>query len=90
VLMATLQPTHRISPASPYVVLGQFARQGRRILLVVNVGREAYQGHLTADAATTWQLMDPASGTIQPVTADGAGNIRLSLAPRQAILLVRG
>ena len=90
VLITALHPAHRISPASPYVALGQFARQGRRILLVVNVGREAYQGHLTADAATTWQLMDPATGTIQPVTADDTGNIRLSLAPRQAILLVRG
>lgn len=90
VLMTALQPAHRISPPSERIAIGRFLRDGRCILLVVNVGREAYQGHLTADAATTWHLMDPANGAIQPITADAAGNIRLSLAPRQAILLIRG
>ena len=79
----------RISPASERVVLGQFLRDGRRILLLANVSREPYSGHVvTGGVSGTWQAMDPATGKIQPSEPDRAGRLRLELAARQAVLLV--
>jgi hypothetical protein len=87
-LMAGIRPPNRIAPPSDRIALGQFARDGRAILLVVNVGQEAYQGQLTSDAVKAWRRMDPATGAIKPVAANEAGQIRLDLAARQAVLLV--
>ncbi len=79
----------RILPASEHVVLGQFLRDGRRILLLANVSREPYHGHLTTGGGSgTWQAMDPATGKIQPAESDEAGRVRLEIAARRAILLV--
>lgn len=86
-LIEILKPPSRISPASERVVMGRFLRDGRRILLLANVSREPYRGKLTTGAPGPWQLMDPATGKIQPAEADQLGRIRLELAPRRAILL---
>jgi hypothetical protein len=88
-LIDLLKPPYSISPASGQIVLGQFLRDGRRILLLVNVSREPYHGLLAIDAPGTWQVMDPATGKVQPAETDGEGRVRLGLAARQAILLVQ-
>jgi hypothetical protein len=89
-LFESLAPACRILPASGQIVLGQFLRDGRRILLLVNVSREPYRGLLAVDAPGTWQVMDPATGKVQPAETDEAGRVRLGLlAARQAILLVQ-
>jgi hypothetical protein len=88
-LVAALRPAYGLSPPSDRIVLGRFSRDGREILLVVNVAADAYEGHLVAGGQTTWQCMDPASGTIQPAQHGEAGRIRLELAARQAILLAQ-
>jgi hypothetical protein len=84
-----LEPPCRISPASEHVVLGQFLRDGRRILLLANVSREPYRGQLATGASGAWQVMEPATGKIGPAEADRHGRIRLELAARQAVLLVQ-
>jgi len=89
-LLRALQPACRISPPTERITLGRFVRDGRRILLVVNVGPEAYDGRLSVPTPGDWQRMDPASGTIQPVEADATGQIQLELGARQAVLLVQG
>jgi hypothetical protein len=86
-LQDAVEPAHHFSPASDRITLGQFARDGHQILLVVNVAKEAYNGQLTADTAKPWLQMDPATGEVRPATIE-SGKIRLSLAPRQAVLLV--
>lgn len=88
-LIKHLQPPERITPACPAIALGRFSRDGRPILLAVNVGRTAYEGELTVGTPGAWQVLDPASGAIQPAQSNGAGRLRLSLAPRQAVLLVQ-
>ncbi len=88
-LVDAVKPAYRFSPASDRITLGQFVRDGRRILLVVNVSQEAYTGQLTADTSRPWQQLDPATGEIRLAQAE-AGKLRLSLAPRQAVLLVEG
>jgi hypothetical protein len=83
-----LQPAYRILPASERIVLGRFLRDGRPVLLVVNVGREAYRGTLTTRSAGSWLRMDPATGTMERATTDPSGRVELELAARQTILLM--
>jgi len=88
-LIERLDPPYRISPASEHVALGHFLREGRRILLLANVSRGPYRGRLETGGSGPWQMMDPATGKIRPAAADPAGRLRVELAGRQAILLVR-
>ncbi|MBN1588241.1 MAG: hypothetical protein JW888_01865, partial [Pirellulales bacterium] len=87
-LVSELHPTCRISPDSEEIVLGRFVRDGRPILLLVNVGTDRYVGHLTTGQEGTWQLMDPASGTIRPVATDAKARIPLDFSARQSVLVV--
>jgi len=86
-LWDTLKAAHRLQPASDHVILGRFVREGRLVLVAVNVGRAAYAGRITVAAATTWQAMDPATGAVAAAPADGDA-VQLKLAPRQAVILV--
>jgi hypothetical protein len=87
-LLAALEPSYRISPASDEIVLGQFTRDGRRILLLVNVGQREYQGQLTV-GQDSWQAADPATGAVTTLEVDGTGQTPLRLNARQAVLLVQ-
>ncbi|MGA2032757.1 MAG: hypothetical protein ABSG68_10900 [Thermoguttaceae bacterium] len=88
-LTEKLQPQFRIFPPSSAITLGRFARDGRSILLAVNVGTTAYEGELLADHSDTWQVLDPAHGAIRVAKVNGPGRLRLRLDARQAIVLVR-
>lgn len=87
-LVEQLKPEYQISPASPSIALGRFQRNGRSILVVVNVGRKAYEGTLVTRESGTWQVLDPAGGAVRPAEVQTPGRIRLSLAARQTLLLV--
>lgn len=87
-LIEALDPDCRIKPASQSVALGKFVRQGREIVLVVNVGREPYEGQLTVRKPGGWLRLDPASGAISTAQMPSPDQVRLALAPRQALLLV--
>jgi len=88
-LLEQLQPDFRIAPASERIALGQFIRDGRRILLVVNVGRQDYDGHLTGQTSGSWHTMNPSTGSIGRCEKDEAGRIPSTLGGRQAVLLVQ-
>jgi len=88
-LAEALKPAYRLSPASERIALGQFSRDGRSVLLLVNVGREPYNGHLAANEAGAWQALDPATGAIQPAARDAEGRIPLALDGRRALILVQ-
>jgi hypothetical protein len=89
-LVAAIRPVWRISPASERIVLGSFVRDGRPILLVANVGKAAYQGRLSVAPHGNWQILDPADGSIRPADHADADHLKLTLGPRQALLLVQG
>ena len=74
-----LDPPHCIEPASDRIVLGRFRRDGRKILVVLNAGKEAYRGKLAGGAKGDWLVMNPASGAIEEVMMDGSGQIELGL-----------
>jgi hypothetical protein len=88
-LIEALQPDCRIAPACPTIALGKSMRDGRTILLVVNVGQRPYEGSLAVRQTGPWQIMDPADGAIRPAEVQSPDRIRLSLAPRQAVLFVQ-
>jgi hypothetical protein len=85
-LCEALQPAFRLTPPCDRIVLGRFLRDEREILLLVNVGRQAYAGRLAVADGTKWQALDPATGSVVPVETEGGCG--LTLAPRQAMLLV--
>lgn len=90
-IAAGVRPQWRIEPATERVCLGTFRREGRQIVAVVNVGRTPYEGRLAVaqgDGPNTWQAMDPADGTIEPVRPDASGGLALRLGPRKALVLV--
>ena len=87
-LAEAIRPAFSVSPASDKIVLGIFVRERRRILLVLNVDTQAYQGELTTDAPRNWQILDPASGAIRPAGKPSRAHVRLALEPNQAVLLV--
>ncbi|NQT40469.1 MAG: hypothetical protein HQ581_23445 [Planctomycetes bacterium] len=87
-LTAAMQPAAKIDPASVRIVLGRFTRDGREIVLVVNVGSQAYEGRLSVPASGDWLSLDPASGAVERAEVDEKGDIPLVLKGRQTRLLV--
>jgi hypothetical protein len=83
-----LKPAHRIEPASDQIALGHFARDGRTVLLIVNVGAETYRGRLVSAQPGNWLAADPATASVTAAETDSSGRTNLILAPRQAMLLV--
>ena len=84
-----LQPTYRIEPASPHITLGHFTREGHPLILLVNVGRQDYDGRLSVAAGREWHALDPA----QRLGSTTAGGCRrpgapIHLAPRETRLLL--
>ena len=83
-LKAQLDPVEQISPGSPNIAMGRFTCDGRRILLFVNVGKEAYGGRLQMKGGSTWLALDPASGEVAKVPEE----LPLDLKPRETRILV--
>jgi hypothetical protein len=89
-LLVAIRPAWRISPPSDTITLGSFDRDGRKILLVVNVGKQPYKGKIHVGPASGWQVLDPADGSVRPAEKADADHLNLPLAPRQSLLLVGG
>ncbi|HID78115.1 MAG TPA: hypothetical protein EYP56_19240 [Planctomycetaceae bacterium] len=87
-LFKAVQPFCRIEPRSEKVVTGRFRRDGRRILLVVNVDSQPYSGLLMTSPSCRWLALDPATGEIQYAETDADGHVRLVLGTHRAVLLV--
>jgi hypothetical protein len=88
-LIAALRPVVRIQPASPRIALGRFTRQGRKIVVVVNVGAQAYRGRLSVRTPGEWLSLDPATGAVRPAERSDSGDILLALDARHTRILVQ-
>jgi len=77
-----------LEPANEKIVLGEFEREGRTILILVNVAKEPYKGVLKVDVAKPWTKLDPATGELTKLTPAGEG-IPIQLDGSQTILLIR-
>jgi len=90
VLQERIQPRYRLTAGSERVVLGCFIRDGRPVLVAVNVGLTAYTGALTVGKPGAWIRMEPSTGMVKPVAAGADGCLELVLGPGQAVVLVGG
>ena len=88
-LISALQPSERIEPASKTIAIGQFTRDGRNITLIVNIGRESYDGVLRTSQKVGGQLLRPADGSTRRAKMQPSGALELKLAPRESVLLVQ-
>ena len=86
--LAALYGSGALSSPNDRIVVGRFVRDGKDILVIVNVAAKEYNGGVTAENASAWLAADPASGRIGPAAADSNGNIILSMPPRTALLLI--
>lgn len=77
-----------LSGAGDRVVVGRFARNGREILLIVNVGGQPVETAFDTAGAVQWLRADPATGRIEPAKTDGQDKIAVSLTPRSTTLLI--
>jgi hypothetical protein len=78
----------RLDKSNDRIVVGRFTREGRDVLIVVNVGAEPYTGKISIEQGTQWLVAHPDSGNIEPTVTDNSGGIALSLLPRGVVLLV--
>ena len=88
-LQESLHSDTSISPASPFIALGRFVREGRPVQLLVNVGKQPYSGTLRVSDKGSWVVLDPATGSTTVVSTDDGGNLPLNLAGRASQILVR-
>lgn len=82
-----LDPAEQIQAASPHIAMGRFVRDGRRVMLLVNVGTQPYEGTLQTKASGAWVVLDPATGEATAATGTNR-NLSLSLAARQCLIFV--
>jgi hypothetical protein len=87
-LTDAIQPRERLSPSQEKIAMGRFTRDGRTVLLLVNVGTEPYDGKLSVGTGGAWLRMDPVTGSVESVNTDGQTVLPLALASRQTVLLV--
>jgi hypothetical protein len=85
--LADLKPIYRLSPSYDSICMGSYVREGKRILLLVNVSHKEYTGAISTGEIKHWLALDPLNGNINPLTAD-KNNIPTMLKPRQAIIFV--
>ncbi len=76
-----------LSTPNDRIVLGRFQRDGREILLLVNVSSEPYDGSISCRKSAAWLAANPGTGRIDRAVTD-AGKVKISLKPRSAILLI--
>ena len=86
--VAKVERSGRLRPACHHIVVGRFVRDGREILLIVNVGDKPYSGRIEVSGDGPWQLADPATGAVTGLKPDDAGTIAAALPGQSACLLV--
>lgn len=87
-LCAFLQPAVSIEPASSRIVLGRFTRDGRDVLVVVNVGTEPYEGRIFVPPPGHWLALNPTTGEVRRAERGDQGDISLTLPARQTQIFV--
>jgi len=78
----------RLAGSNDRVVVGRFKRDGRDILIVVNVATEPYAGNISVKHNVRWLVAYPDNGKIEPIETVSSGRIALSLPPRGVVLLI--
>ena len=70
------------------IIVGRFSRQGRKILILVNVGSDPYSGKISVEKNVKWLIAHPDSGQVEPITTDKSGELAISLPSHGVIMLI--
>ena len=81
-------PSGRLAEPNERIIVGRFSRQGRNILLIVNVATKPYTGNVSGGSHTRWLIAHPESGQIERLTTDSSGWTTITLPSRGAVLLI--
>ncbi|GAB4132496.1 hypothetical protein [Thermopirellula anaerolimosa] len=77
-----------VEPADDALTLGRFSRNGRDILLLVNVGRSEWSGRVRSSKSGAWLVLNPHSAESESRGADAEG-VSITLPPRETRILVQ-
>ncbi|MBN2312424.1 MAG: hypothetical protein JXM79_00755 [Sedimentisphaerales bacterium] len=80
----------RLAKFNDRIVVGRFTRNGRDILVVVNVATESYAGDISVGHDKRWLVAYPDNGKIESIKTENSNKIALSLPPRGVVLLISG
>jgi len=78
----------KLQPASDKLVAGHFVRDGRRILLLVNVGKQNYNGRISTKNPKGWSIADPTTGIIKTAGRGEGDGININLPSYKTVLLI--
>jgi hypothetical protein len=86
--LAGIYENGALSVKSDRIIVGRFVRDGRDILLFVNVASKPYTGAVKVAKAAKWLVAEPVSGRLDRAKVNKTGQIAVSLSPRGAVLLI--
>jgi hypothetical protein len=86
--LGSLTPGARLDPSGEEIILGRFERDGRPILLLLNVGEMDYEGRVTLPGSGSWERWDLGSGEITDLPTAPDGRHALTLGSLEAVLLI--
>jgi hypothetical protein len=78
----------RLNKPAERLVAGRFTRDGRELILIVNIGTEALDRMLLVSDAAKWVVADPATGETGPARVEGPDEIALALPPKAARVFI--
>jgi hypothetical protein len=78
----------RLVVPNDQIIVGRFSRQGREILILVNVANESCSGRITGENSDQWLIAHPDSGKIECITTDESGRMAVSVPSHGVILLI--
>jgi hypothetical protein len=87
-LVAKGYDSGRLDKPADRLVMGRFMRQGREILVLVNVGTAPCERTISAGNAAKWVVADPSAGTIARVLTAVRDRIVVSLPPRATRIFI--
>ena len=86
--LAAIQKNGQLEPGCDHVVAGRFMRDGREILLFVNVADKPYVGRIKLSQANQWLRAEPKTGMIQSFKLVDSDWIDISMDANTAIFMI--
>jgi len=83
-----LTPRAQLEPPCQQIVVGWFVREGRPVLLLVNIGEAKYEGQVTLPKRGRWERWDVTGGEISVLPEGPDGKHKLTLPGLEAVLLI--
>jgi len=87
--LGSIYASGRLALPNDQMIVGRFSRQGRDILILVNVGSNPYSGRISGGNNTQWLIAYPDSGQIERIKIDESGRMAVSV-PSHGVILIIG